>query len=95
MVGGKQCKGLVLTKSLNTQEWETVYSDSLKNIPGLPDFILLSGEPPVDALLKSSWLGEVELVIDGSNRRWYKERMMKEWDQVYLTEASGAYVKRW
>lgn len=95
LLGGKHYKGLVLTKSLSTHEWETVYGDSLSDRPGLPDFILLSGEPPVDALLKSSWAGEVELVIDGSNRKWYKERMMAERDRIYLTEASGAYVKRW
>ena len=95
MVGGKHCKGLVLTESLSTLELEAVFGDSLNDRPGLPDFILLSGEPEVDALLKSNWAGEVELVIDGSNRRWYKERMMAEHERVYLTEGSGAYVKRW
>jgi len=38
---------------------------------------------------------QVELVIDGSSRSWYKERMLAEWDRIYLTYQSGAYVKRW
>jgi len=33
--------------------------------------------------------------MDGSNRSWYKERMKVEWEGIYLTDRSGAYVKRW
>jgi competence protein ComEC len=95
MLGGKHYRGLVLTPGLRKQEWDLVYGDTLNNGPVLPDFILLSCEPPVDALLKSGLNGEVELVIDGSNRSWYKERIMKEGDRIYLTDSLGAYVKRW
>ena len=95
MLGGKHYRGLVLTPDLRKQEWDLVYGDTLNNGPVLPDFILLSCEPPVDALLKSRLNGQVELVIDGSNRSWYKERIMKEGDRVYLTDSLGAYVKRW
>jgi hypothetical protein len=95
MLGGKHYRGLVLTPGLRIQEWDLVYGDTLNNGPVLPDFILLSCEPPVDALLQSALNGEVELVIDGSNRSWYKERIMKEGDRIYLTDSLGAYVKRW
>ena len=72
-----------------------LYSDSSGNKAGLPDFILLSGEPMMDGLKKKNWMHEVTIVMDGSNRSWYKERMKAEVDRIYLTDRYGAYVKRW
>ena len=95
LLGGDPYSGLVLTKHANTCLWDGFYSDSLHNHACLPDFILLSGEPMMDRRQKKSWMHQVELVIDGSSRSWYKERMLAEWDRIYLTYQSGAYVKRW
>ncbi|MCD4711370.1 MAG: ComEC/Rec2 family competence protein [Bacteroidales bacterium] len=95
LLGGYHYGGLVVTESVKEHVWRIVYGDSVSSHLGRPDFILLSGEPYVDGLLKESWMRNVELVIDGSNRSWYKERMNAEWDRIYLTDRSGAYVKRW
>jgi competence protein ComEC len=95
LLGGDPFSGLVLTKHANTYLWDGLYGDSLRNHACLPDFILLSGEPMMDRRQKKSWMHQVELVIDGSSRSWYKERMLAEWDRIYLTYQSGAYVKRW
>lgn len=86
LLGGKHFSGLVLRAPVNRSAWEAGIC---------PDFILLSGEPGLEGLKKDSCLQQSLLVIDGSNRSWYKERYLAEWDQVYLTDRSGAYVKRW
>jgi ComEC/Rec2-related protein len=59
------------------------------------DFILLSGEPPVEVLQIKNFTEELTLVIDGSNRSWYKAKIPRGLDDIYLTDLAGAYVKRW
>jgi len=95
LLGGDSFRGLVLTEHMDACLWDGLYSDSSGNKAGLPDFILLSGEPMMDGLKKKSWMHEVTFVMDGSNRSWYKERMLAKWDRIYLTDQRGAYVKRW
>ncbi|MCK4881050.1 MAG: ComEC/Rec2 family competence protein, partial [Bacteroidales bacterium] len=95
LLGGCHYGGLVVREDVKENVWETVYGDSGGYHPDRPDFILLSGEPFFDGLQKKSWMRNIELVIDGSNRSWYKERMNAKWDRIYLTDRSGAYVKRW
>ena len=60
-----------------------------------PEFILLSGEPKVlnlDFLAPDS---AIELLMDGSSRNWYSERMHARQVRIHDTERQGAYVKRW
>jgi len=95
MLKGKRYGGLVLTSQVNEQVWDLVFGDSACFCAMRPDFILLSGEPVIGELDVESWMTRVDLLIDGSNRSWYKQRVQAEWDRIYLTDHSGAYVKRW
>ncbi|TFH26964.1 MAG: ComEC family competence protein [Bacteroidia bacterium] len=60
-----------------------------------PDFILLSGDPKVLNLELLATGSAIELVMDGSNRKWYTERMNAQKVRMHDTERQGAYVKRW
>jgi ComEC/Rec2-related protein len=59
------------------------------------DFILLSGEPPLECIESLLGLEERLIVMDGSNRKWYKQRILALGDGIYLTDQAGALVKRW
>lgn len=95
MLGGGSCGGLLLSHELNPDIWDAVQLDSVLKGARQPDFILFSGEPPVEILQPDRWLGDEVLVIDGSNRKKFLEHIDAEGDRVYLTDRSGAYVKRW
>jgi len=95
LVGDCRYGGLVLTAHVQEQVWDDVYGDSTCLQAGCPDFILLSGEPVMEDLQEKLCMTNVDLVIDGSNRSWYKERMLADCSRIYLTDSSGAYVKRW
>ncbi len=95
LLWGRDFGGLVLSGDLQFHMWEAVYGDSTCIRHKQPDFILLSGEPPFWALPHTRLMQDAELVIDGSNRKWYKERIILEGDSVHITERSGAFVKRW
>lgn len=95
LLGGCRYGGLVLTGYVDEQVWNRVYGDSACHRAMRPDFVLLSGEPVMGGLQEESWMTKVDLLIDGSNRSWYKERMKAEGDRIYLTDLYGAYVKRW
>jgi len=60
-----------------------------------PDFILLSGEPKVFKLEVLAPGSAIDLVMDGSNRSWYKERMHARQIRIHDTEVQGAYMKEW
>lgn len=60
-----------------------------------PDLILLSGEPALEGLEELAATQEIQMVIDGSNRSWYKPKPSAIGEQIYLTDLDGAYVKRW
>ena len=95
MLGGQNFGGLVLTGDLRSYRWEAVYGDSACVQHKQPDFILLSGEAPLRALPDNKLIPDAELVIDGSNRNWYIERIIMGRDSIHITERSGAFVKRW
>lgn len=61
----------------------------------LPDFVLLSGEPKLLNLEHLTEVSDIELVIDGSNRSWYRARMFASQLKIYDTERQGAFVKRY
>jgi hypothetical protein len=60
-----------------------------------PRFILLSGEPGSFRSRSPGDGASVELIMDGSNRSWFRERMHEFSAGIYDTERQGAYVKRW
>ena len=95
LFGGCRYQGLVLTAYVDEHLWDCVYGDSACYRAERPDFVLLSGEPVMEGLQGDSWMTKVDLLIDGSNRSWYKERFKAEEDRIYLTDEYGAYVKRW
>jgi hypothetical protein len=73
-------------------------SGCVDRVPGSAyrsDFILLSGEPPLECIKPVLGLEEMLIVMDGSNRKWYKERILALGDGIYLTDQAGALVKRW
>ena len=60
-----------------------------------PDLILLSGEPALEAIEGLLKMEEMLIVIDGSNRSWYKQKFSVKGGIIHLTDREGAYVKRW
>jgi len=95
LLGNDQCAGLVISEGVQEYMWGAFFLDSLQNQTFRPDFVLLSGEPEVNGLRVGKWKEKVDLVLDGSSRSWYKERMSVSCDWAYLTDHSGAYMKRW
>lgn len=60
-----------------------------------PKIVLLSGEPrPINLELLSTG-PDLKLVMDGSNRSWYRERIYASMVPIHDTERQGAYVERW
>jgi len=95
LMGGDDICGLVITAHGSEQVLDILIGDRTKQQTLRPDFILLSGEPLLDVLQFEEKLEETAVVIDGSNRSWYKELMLAQSDRIYLTDQAGAYVKRW
>lgn len=94
-LGGGACGGLLLSHGVNPGIWEAALADSMQDQVWRPDFILLSGEPHLDLTHQDMWMSDAVLVIDGSNRSKFQERIAGKLDRVYLTDRSGAYMKRW
>lgn len=95
LIGAPGLRGLVLygpefSKLPDPLSGELILDGGLR-----PDFILLSGEPYVDVGHLAQSFDKVTLVIDGSNRSWYKKHLASEADHIYLTDLAGAYAKRW
>lgn len=95
MLNGQRYAGLVLSSQVNQQAWDLVFGDSARLRTMRPDFILLSGEPEIGELHEESWMTRVDHLMDGSNRSWYTLRVQAKWERIYLTDRSGAFVKRW
>ncbi len=95
LLGNDNCAGLVISKGIKEHTRAAVFEDSAGLQNFRPDFILLSGEPEVQKLSESMCGDKVDLVLDGSNRNWYKEKMALRCERAYLTDRSGAYMKRW
>ena len=95
LLGGAEFRGLVLTSYVQSYRWESSYVNPAYCDQERPDFILLSGEPILKSFHQQSWAKNVDIVIDGSNRKWYIERIVMEGDFIHITERSGAFVKSW
>ena len=60
-----------------------------------PEIILLTGEPQGLNMEAISRGAAIDLVMDGSNRSRYREKMLDLQPTIHDTEGQGAYVKRW
>jgi hypothetical protein len=85
----------VINSSLKGSLWEILTGESGIPLYVRPGFILLSGEPAEFCQHEKSWMKQTDLVVDGSNRKWFREIIRAGWDRIYLTDESGAYMKRW
>jgi competence protein ComEC len=94
-VGNDQMRGWVVTGPLNGTHPAQLQLESADTGLRAPDFILLSGEPKVFNLQALGPGSTIDLVMDGSNRSWYKERIYASKVPFYDTERQGAYMKRW
>jgi competence protein ComEC len=94
-LGNGQTCGLVINSSLKGSLWEILTGESGIPLYVRPGFILLSGEPAEFCQHEKSWMKQTDLVVDGSNRKWFREIIRAGWDRIYLTDESGAYMKRW
>jgi competence protein ComEC len=95
LLGCYRYRGLVVRGNPNQSYWEIDWADQCGGRSGRPGVILFSGEPRVDWILNNSQASDVDLVIDGSNRSRYINRVRAEREDIYLTDRYGAYVKRW
>jgi competence protein ComEC len=87
IVGSREWRGLVVTGVLD-EEKVGILSDVK------PDFILLSGEPPLSPGLKELLASiSCDVIADGSNRAWYRDRLGDLCGQVYVTGKKGAYLE--
>jgi len=95
IVGNDRKSGWVISGEPIGKQHLHSLSDSAASGCKDPDFILLSSEPRAISaeLLAKGW--NCDLVIDGSNRSWYKKRMQVRQAPVYDTGELGAYMKRW
>lgn len=88
IVGNDHCSGLVVTGPPDRAEAEIFTGIGTA-------FLLLSGEPRLSASLEELISTRKEgVVIDGSNRDWYVERMGNFTNLLYLTREQGAYILR-
>ncbi|MCK5067578.1 MAG: ComEC family competence protein [Bacteroidales bacterium] len=95
IVGNDHFGGWVVSGQVNgSQPAKLLYDSAVTGLKS-PDFILLSGEPSGLTLKAKPSGSDIDLVMDGSNRSWYRERMHAKWDRIHDTERHGAYVKRW
>ena len=95
LLGGSHFRGLVVREQLVEPLCQFVLGESGRTPPERLDFILFSGEPYVNCPPGKDWMAETDIIVDGSNRSWYKERMEAQWSGIFLTDRSGAYMKRW
>lgn len=87
-VGNDRVRGLVLSGVFDPVK-QQVLSE------GDWDFILLSGEPRFISTINKGFFSRCDLIVDGSGRPWYPEKLNLPPGTVYLTGQQGAYVKRW
>jgi len=95
LVGNDQRRGWVMTGKPGNKGLLRFLSESGDGGRQTPDFILLSCEPGEITPEIMAWGSFTDLVMDGSNRRWYRERMKNLRSSIHDTDRHGAYVKRW
>jgi hypothetical protein len=67
--------------------------DGIRDEPG--SFILLAGEPRVPTTVISEITDLTDVILDGSNRRWFVERQVVRHPSIHATADRGAYLKTW
>ncbi len=88
ILGNNRFKGLVVTGSFSP--------DHLAIATGNPgDFILLLGEPRLTGMMDIPLHSGCNVIVDGSNRSWYSNRMETFHGRIHITRDHGAYLKRW
>jgi ComEC/Rec2-related protein len=88
IVGNDYTKGWIVSGSSGK-----THLDLLSGFTG--DFILLSGEPPVQDLCNKQVMKRLSLIVDGTNRDWYIRRMKQQMGPIHITGHHGAYLIRW
>jgi len=94
-VGNDRSRGWVISgRSINDEHLRSLFGSAASGWKA-PDFILLSCEPRgfSPELLAKGWTSD--LVMDGSNRPWFRMRMQVPQVPIYDTYRLGAYMKRW
>jgi competence protein ComEC len=94
-VGNDQCRGWVIGRPAYGSQQANILPESTSNGLKNPDFLLMSGEPSIRNVEFESAAWAKDLIMDGSNRKWYKERMHEKRERIHDTGRDGAYVKRW
>jgi competence protein ComEC len=86
IIRSREWRGLVVTGALDAER-----AGILSDLE--PDFILLSGEPPLSPWLKEMPVSKnCDVIADGSNREWYTDRLGKLWGHAHITRRQGAYL---
>lgn len=88
IVGNNRIRGWIISGSAGEDQ-----QDLLTGLQG--DFILFSGEPPIQNLCLNRSLAQGSLIVDGSNQGWYIHRMEQQMRSIHFTGLQGAYLKRW
>jgi len=95
LLGSYQHQGLIVGDNIYENLWEAVFGEPEGTHAIQPVFLLLSGDPEVETLLDKRWIGDTEVVADGSCSKRYLTRLKADQRGFYLTDRSGAYAKRW
>lgn len=94
-VGNDNMRGWVLRGQTKVSYPPTSIFDTLGTQWNTPDFILLSDEPPLCNLEALPMGSDLDLIMDGSNRKTYREEVLNLQVGIHDTDTQGAFVKRW
>ena len=95
LLGCYQYSGLIVNGEVNENLREANFGDPQGPNRIMPGFLLLAGDPEVKSLLNKGWIGDMDVVADGSCSKRYLTGIKAEHPGFYLTDRSGAYAKRW
>jgi len=95
LLGCYQYSGLIVRDEVDENLWETIFRDPVGTHAIMPGFLLLAGDPEAERILNKGWIGDMDIVADGSCSKRYLTGIKGEHPGSYLTDQSGAYAKRW
>ena len=95
LLGCYQHAGLIVRDEGSENLWEAFFGDPESTHAIMPGFILLAGDPEVERILNNRWIGNLDIVADGSCSKRYLKGIKAGQPGIYLTDRSGAYAKRW